>query len=113
MKLAATSVPVLIRILYRPHGCADFQVCCLAGFQTRLPFAKLTRSGYSQSADLVIGATAGLATRATPGLPASARATEKPLGLSRSFHVRRGGLAQAERAMRCFLSGVNQAKALP
>jgi hypothetical protein len=41
------------------QGSADFQVCRVAGFQTRTPFL------ISRSADLEIGDTAGLETCAT------------------------------------------------
>jgi hypothetical protein len=38
---------------------ADFQVCCVVGFQTRVPF------DLARGADLEIGDTAGLETCAT------------------------------------------------
>src|ERR1039458_4718324 len=41
----------------RPRS-ADFQVCCIAGFQTRAPSANPTRSTFQRPADLEIGDTA-------------------------------------------------------
>jgi len=52
----------------QPCG-ADFQVCCIAGFQTRVPSASPMGSIFSRPADLEIGDTAGLETCATPDLP--------------------------------------------
>jgi len=58
---------------------ADFKVCRIAGFQTRVPSADPTRSILRRSADLEIGDTAGLETRATPVLPALAKTSVKCL----------------------------------
>jgi hypothetical protein len=44
---------------------ADFEVGCLAGFKTRVPFAGSTRSKLRHPADLEIGDTAGSETCAT------------------------------------------------
>jgi hypothetical protein len=57
----------------------DFQVCCIAGFQTREPPAIFTRSVFERAADLEIGDTAGWETCATEA-PA-----HKRLGLRNSL----------------------------
>jgi hypothetical protein len=48
-----------------PGRAADFQVCCIAGFQTCGPSGVRTRQPVSRPADLEIGDTAGLETCAT------------------------------------------------
>jgi len=48
---------------------ADFQVCSIAGFQTRAVFVGPARLNLRRPADLEVGDTAGLETCATPLMP--------------------------------------------
>ena len=65
-------VEQLPRLESPPPSSADFQVCCIAGFQTRRPSGRPTRKvvstllPLSSPADLEVGDTAGLETCATP-----------------------------------------------
>src|ERR1022692_3030212 len=68
MKLAQTNLSKLAET--RPavglvHRSADFQVCCIAGFQTRMPSVNPMPQASARPADLEIGDTAGLETCAT------------------------------------------------
>jgi len=56
---------------------ADFQVCCIAGFPTRVPCEQVTRITWVRSADWEIGDTAGLETCATEAARCAVPVTER------------------------------------